>query len=253
MAHSLSPATRWLLLSAAALLPLAAATIGQAQVFGPPSTVWGSVTDSAGPVPEGLTIEAYVGDTLCGKGKTQFTGDGEARVTAYFADVVSKEQTAGCGFTNAEVRIKVGDRFAPQTAKWNAGPVELNLAFNNATPVAVPTFTPAPTRTPAPPKQEPTQAVGAGASGQDGGRGGDGGGTTGTIAAGTPGAGSPIPGGITTNPVNASATDSGDGGFPVWGAVLIGLVGLAIVGGGVGLAITRNRRAPEPAIPSEDF
>lgn len=253
MAQTLYPATRWLVLAAATLLPLAAVTASQAQVFGPPATIWGSVTDGQGPVPAGVRVEAYVGDTLCGKGTTEYTGDGAARVTAYFADVVSKEQTPGCGSANVEVRIKVGDRFAPQTAKWNAGPVELNLAFNNATPAAVPTFTPAPTRTPAPTKEPSAiQTPIPGVGGSTGGQGGDGGGaTTNGTPAGTAGAGSPIAGGVNSNPITADTADSG--GFPVWGAVLIGLVGVAIIAGGAGLAVTRNRRSShEPPFASED-
>ena len=44
-----------------------------------------------------LTVEAYIGDKVCGSGTTEFVGDGDSRVTVYAIDVVSKEQTAGCG------------------------------------------------------------------------------------------------------------------------------------------------------------
>jgi hypothetical protein len=205
----------------------------------PPSTVFGSVTDSAGPVADGLTVEAYIGDKLCGtKGKTEFTGDGAARVTVYVVDVVAEEQTAGCGARDKQVRIKIGDRFATQTAKWNAGPVQLDITFGNATPAPIPTFTPAPTRTPDPrgtaaplTQQTPINANG------------------GTIPAGSPGAGSPVPtlkGGVTSATPAAPGTGANSGGgFPIWGVAILVLGGIAAIGGGVGYAMSRNRRVED--------
>ena len=89
-----------------------------AQIPSPPSTIFGSISDSAGPVPAGLTVEAYVGDRLCGSRQTEMTGEPPGRVTVYSVNVVSAAQTAGCGTEGAAVRIKVGDRFATQTAVW---------------------------------------------------------------------------------------------------------------------------------------
>lgn len=219
----------------------------QAQVFGPPSTIYGSITDAAGPVPAGVPIEAYIGEKVCGKGKTELTGEGTP-VTVYFTDVVAREQTPGCGAEGIEVRIKVGDRFARQTARWKAGPVQLDITFgDNVTPRAIPTFTPTATRTPAPgqttaagntpgPSQQANTAVTA---------------ATGTIPAGSPGAGSPVPtlaGGLTINSASGSgpsAPGGGDGGFPIWAAVILALGGVAAVGGGVGYAMSRTRRTPD--------
>ncbi|MGI8926344.1 MAG: hypothetical protein ACR2HN_06825 [Tepidiformaceae bacterium] len=214
---------------------LAAFGLGVAAAqFGPPSTVFGSITDEAGVVPEGMAVEAYVGDKLCGKGKTQFTGDGDGRVTVYWADVVSREQTAGCGFTNAEVRLKIGDRFAEQTAKWQAGPVQLDITFGNVQPKPIPTFTPAPSRTPVP---GVTAAVGE-ATGHSTPQ------PSGTIPAGSPGAGSPVAtlsGGLvsSTSGGDGGSGDEGRGGFPVWAVVVLVLGGIAAVGGGVGFALSR--------------
>ena len=218
--------------------------------FNPPSTVFGSISDSAGPVPAGLTVEAYIDDKLCGtKGRTEFTGDGSSRVTVYVVDVVSESQTPGCGKDGKEIKIKVGDRFATQVAKWSPGPVQLDLTFGNATPVAIPTFTPAPTRTPDPagtpvPGQTPGQTPGQVA----------------TIPAGSPGAGSPVPtvarGGITSaTPGQAAATGGGGGGVPVWAISLLVLGGIGAVGGGVGYYMARGNRdsgSDDFSPPSED-
>lgn len=204
--------------------------------FDPPSTVFGSVADSGGVVPAGVTVEAYIGDTLCGtKGRTEFTGDGAARVTVYVVDVVSESQIAGCGVEGREIRVKIGERFATQTAKWNPGPVQLDVTFGSASPAAIPTFTPAPTRTPVPASTpQPGQTTAPAA-------------TVETIPAGSPGAGSPVAsprGGITSaTPGTQNASSGGGGGFPIWGVVVLILGGIAAVGGGVGYAMSRGSRA----------
>lgn len=225
----------------------------RAQVPSPPMTVFGSVTDASGEVPADLAVEAYVGDKVCGKGKTQFTGDGSGKVTVYFADVVSREQTAGCGSEGVEVRIKIGDRFAPQTVKWAAGPKQLDVVFGNATPAAIPTFTPTPR-----PSVTPTSATArpstptAGASVTP---------PTASVSASVSPAGSPsaegsatgtasptatLTGGIVTEPGSAGDDDE-PGGFPVWGYVAIGLGVLAAAGGGIGFAMARSRPVEDDA------
>lgn len=225
--------------AAVALSGLVPLSMASAQ-FDPPSTVFGSVADSGGEVAAGLPVEAYIGDKLCGtKGRTEFTGEGASKVTVYFVDVVSESQIAGCGAAGREVRIKVGDRFAPQTARWNPGPVQLDLAFAGATPAVIPTFTPAPTRTPEPtttPRPRTTPSPGATGTVE----------TVETIPPGSPGAGSPIAtprGGVTSaTPGPGQSGDGGDGGFPVWGVVVLILGGIAAIGGGVGFAMSRNSR-----------
>ncbi len=216
-----------------------------AQVFGPPMTVFGSVADSAEAVPEGLNVEAYVGDKVCGRGKTQFTGDGAGRVTVYYADVVSREQTGGCGSSGIEVRVKIGDRFASQTVRWQAGPQRLDVVFGSATPAPIPTFTPTPTRTPTatrganaptptPGGPSPATATVSGSAG-----------ASSTAARGTPTIATPgtIRGGIASPAApGTGGADGGDGGFPVWGAVLAVVAGLALVGGGVGFLMAQNRK-----------
>lgn len=206
-----------------------------AQIPSPPATVFGSVTDSEGPVPEKLKVEAYVGSKLCGEGETGFTGDGASRVTVYFADVVSDQQTAGCGKAGTEVRIKIGDRFATQTFLWEAGPTQLNITFGSATPAAIPTFTPTPPRSDTPAAGSTPGAAAAAIE---------------TVPPGSPGAGSPVPGGrgggvTSTDPKALESQEDDGGGFPIWAVAVLVLGGIAVVGGGVGFLMSRSRDADE--------
>ncbi|HEX6030312.1 MAG TPA: hypothetical protein VFY90_02700 [Tepidiformaceae bacterium] len=219
------------------------ASVASAQIPWPPATVFGSVTDEAGPVPEKVRVEAYIGDKLCGEGETGYTGDGDSRVTVYFADVVSDQQIAGCGKSGVEVRLKVGDRFASQTFKWETGPAQVDIVFGNATPAPIPTFTPTPQRT-ATPTADGTQSPGAPIGG------------VATIPAGSPGAGSPIPtrpGGITSSTPQASNAEGDGGGFPIWALAIVVFGGIAAAGGGVGFIMSRNRAYQEdPFMPPSD-
>jgi hypothetical protein len=230
-----------------ALLCALAIAAGASAQFSPPSTVFGSISDSNGPVDAGVPVEAYIGTTLCGtKGKTEFTGDGAAKVTVYVVDVVSDDQISGCGKTNPQqkVRIKIGDRFADQTATWAPGPVQLDVTFGNATPVPIPTFTPAPTSTPDP--NVTPRPAGTAAPGQ-----------VATIPAGSPGAGSPVPtlkGGITSatpGQTSSPGADS-DGGLPVWATAVLVLAGIAVLGGGAGFVMARNNRAARDEPPADE-
>jgi hypothetical protein len=225
------------LLLTALALPLAlfaGATTANAQLPDPPSTITGSITDADGNVPAGVRIEAYIGSNLCGEGETVYTGDGDARVTVYVVDVVSDDQSAGCGEDGDAVRIKVGERLSPRATVWEAGLVRFDIIFGeDVTPKPIPTFTPTNT-----PTITPTPTLNL---------------SNGTPAAntGTPGS-SASPGasatrtsdGVTSSTPSPPASGDGDGGgLPVWGAVLLALVGLGLVGGGVGIYITR-RAAP---------
>ncbi len=251
---------RRLLIVAAVALALVSATVGKPAFaqFAPPSLVFGSVTDSAGPVSDGVPVEAYIGETLCSsKGRTEYVGEGRARVTAYVVTVLSEPDRAGCGKDGIAVRIKIGDRFAPQSAKWSSvGYVQLDVTFGNATPAAIPTFTPQPAATAAP-GASATAAPGAAATAAPGASAAAGVNTpaaVGTIPAGSPGAGSPVAtlkGGVTSStPAAQQTSTSGDGGFPIWGIVLLGLLGVGAIGGGIGYAMSRSRAADD--IDSDD-
>lgn len=251
-------AERWL-----AALCLAAAAIvvlslsgprhsASAQVFGPPMTVFGSVTDSAGDIPPDLPVEALVAGTVCGRGKTEHTGDGDGRVTVYFADVVSREQTPGCGADGVDVQIRIGDRIAPQTLRWRPGPVQLDITFGDATPRPIPTFTPTPrpgaTGTAEPPARTPTPVPTAPRSSTPG------------ISPATSPSASPSPSPSNTATATPTATLAGglvtrspitppgstdDSGFPIWAIVVIALGALTAVGGGIGVVLARARSRVE--------
>ena len=280
---------RWLgglLLAGALGLGLAAAAEAQ---FGPPATIFGSISDSAGEVPEGLAVHAYVGDTLCSDSRPEYfaktihTGEGAARVAVYVVNVVSGDQEDGCGADGAEIRLQVGDRFADETGVWRRGPVQVDITFGSAAPAPIPTFTPTATATspPTPDPQAtapatatnlPTAATAADATSSE----------DATSQASGSGNGTPTPGGANggsdpggdpddddDSDVPASAEDeaeptlaggvttgrttpaaSDDGGFPVWPVVLV-LVGLlAVLGGGVGYMMSRTSGSEEP--PGED-
>jgi hypothetical protein len=187
----------------------------------PPSTFFGSINDAAGPVKAGLTVEGLIDGKVCSKGgKTERTGNGNAQITVYAVDVDSDSQTPGCGKQGSVVTIKIGDRTAEQTGKWDAGPVQLNITFGDVTPLPIPTFTPTSTGTP-----KPTVAIG-------------------TQTPRPSAASSAVPtlkGGVAGSPAAASSTGGGDG-FPIWAIVLIVVVALAVIGGGAGVVIARNHR-----------
>jgi hypothetical protein len=229
-----------------ALLAVAGLATASAQVFGPPATVFGSIADSDAPIEAGLPVEAYIGDRLCGEGLTEHTGEGSARVTVYWADVVSEGQTPGCGSDGVEVRIKIGERFAPQTTTWAAGPVHLDVTFGNATPAPIPTFTPTPKREESAPAAGETPQPGSENTDETATQGNAT--PAGTIPVGSPGAGSPVPtlrGGLASDVSGSSGGGDGGGGFPIWAAVVIVLGGIAAVGGGVGYAMSRGNRTQE--------
>lgn len=244
--------TRWL-----AILPVLLAVIAvgapdvHAQIGPPPATVFGSISDSAGDVPAGVPVEAYIGNLLCGESRTEKTGEGAARVTVYaihvLADGDGMGARKGCGKPGVEIRIKVGDRFAPGTVTWASGyPIRFDITFGNATPAPIPTFTPTPTATPTPPRTTPT---GDSATGTP----------TGllpteqpTATSGTSGPSSPTsqptkPGGLASSTPALATGASGGDGFPVWAALLGVLGAVVLVGGGVGFALSRRRSEDESA------
>jgi hypothetical protein len=249
---------RWAVALTALVVALAGASTALAQLPSPPQTIAGSVNDDAGRIPEHVAVEAYIGDKRCDDkhGETDYTGDGSAQVTYYFVNVLSDEQTPGCGKQGSTVRIKIGDRFVNETTKWEAGLLLLNVTFGNAKPVALPTATPTvkkPATVATNAEGTPIAAANQTPQGSQ---------TVATIPAGSPGAGSPIPtlaGGITNAAAGASGGTGGSGGgggFPLWGIAILVLGGIAVVGGGVGYAMSRSnndeldrplaRREPEP-------
>lgn len=257
-------ATRTRLLGAIVLLQgamLLSVTTAAAQSFGPPQTIFGSITDSAGTVPDKLPVQALINGKVCGEGTTEFVGEGSSRVTVYAVDVVERGQRADCGSDGAEVRIKIGDRIADQKALWRAGPQRVDILFGGAaTPAPIPTFTPtqpatatSASNTPVPGQTPQPIATGDATSGSTSA-------TPGSSAVGTlpvsqtissadATATATLRGGLATNEANGGGGNDGDGGgLPVWGiaALVLGVVGVA--GGGVGIMMARARARDRDSI-----
>lgn len=233
-------------LGIAAALPALAMglAVAAAQIPSPPQTLIGSVADEAGPVPAGLTIEAYIGDKLCGTGRTELVGDGSPKTTVYYVDVFSAQQMPGCGEDGKVVRLKVGDRFADETARWRAGLLQLDITFGNIQPAPIPTATPTPTRTvaagtaapgatgtPAPNATPATNDPSGSAT------------AVGTLPAGSEGSrtATPLQGGVTSSS-GPGGGGGDDGGVPLWGVVMGALGVIGVAGVAVGIVMARARR-----------
>lgn len=263
----LASMVRWLFAAVLALGALAGAAEARAQIGPPPATVYGSIADSERDIPAGVKIEAYIGDLLCGESKTEKIGEGAARVTVYAINVLAdgdgQGAKRGCGKPGSEIRIKVGDRFAPRTVTWASGyPIRYDITFGNATPAPIPTFTPTPAATPTPPSGAtpgggsgggPTAPGSPGASPTAHG----GPGNASPAATGSPAAAATRPGGLASSTPALAGTEDDGGGFPVWTAVLGALGAVLLVGGVVGYALARRGADDEtpggepPAPPAE--
>jgi hypothetical protein len=234
-----------------------------AQIPPPPVLVYGTVDDEAGDIPAGVPVLAFIGDVECTSGThaTGKTGEGSARVTTYALDVFVDGHRPGCAQPGSVVRIKVGDRFAGQTARITDEIVyRVNVLFGDVTPAPIPTFTPTPvpaaTATPTPGAGANPGDTGTASAAQTATAGAAEGATasidpTLTVSATPPSGASPtaededdvvrVPGGSTTPALGDSQTATPGGGdsFPVWAAVLLGVGALAAIGGGVGYYIYR--------------
>ncbi len=260
---------RWLFTAVLALGALAGVADARAQIGPPPATVYGSIADSEGDIPAGVKVEAYIGDLLCGESRTEKTGEGAARVTVYAINVLAdgdgQGAKKGCGRPGSEIRIKVGDRFAPRTVTWASGyPIRYDITFGNATPAPIPTFTPTPAATPTPPPPgTPVTEGGVSPTGPGApaasptGPGSSASPSPGATA--SPGAAATRPGGLASSTPALVGQEQGQGGgFPVWTAVLGALGAVLLVGGGVGYALARRRadgetRGGEPPAPPAEF
>lgn len=269
-------------LAVTALASLAMVERAQAQIPPPPAFVYGSITDEDGLIPEGVTVEAVINNTVCGTDETRHTGEGDSRITYYAIDVAAQGQTDGCGEAGDTIRIRIGDELADGTVQWESGtPIQFDIVFGNVDPAPIPTFTPVPegAATPTPPsasgQQTPTSGDTPGQGGDnptdpgnDGNGDNDNDNGDSTPVAGGSGTGTPsgedgngngnseasatptLDGELSdTTPGVGGATggdsDESGGGFPLWGAILLALGGLAAVGGGVGYFVARSNREEE--------
>jgi hypothetical protein len=102
----------------------------------PPNRFFGNATLDGAPAPAGTNVTATIGGNVCGQ--TTVKDD-----STYVLDVVSSNQTAGCGTEGASVSFTVGGMPAG-SATWSSGKfTSLDLAGKTPPPtVAPPTVAP---------------------------------------------------------------------------------------------------------------
>ena len=123
----------WILTAAVAALALSFVTVALAQPT-PGSAFRGTVTSPDGAVATGLSVEAYVGDTLC-TNNSVLTFSNSPGVTEYFVTVQNGSTKAGC---DGDIRFEIGGRAATQTGSHGgAGITTLNLTLGTAAPTSV--------------------------------------------------------------------------------------------------------------------
>ncbi len=119
----------WIVAVLAAALTLSVIGVASAQPT-PPSTFMGTVTSPDGEVAAGLSVETYVGETLCNTRDTETYAD-SAGVTRYWVSVHNSSTEAACGGVGAEIRFQIGGQNAVETATRTASAlatVNLTLA-----------------------------------------------------------------------------------------------------------------------------
>jgi len=108
----------------------------------PPDRFFGNATVDGAPAPAGTNVTATIGGNVCGQ--TTVKAD-----STYVLDVMSSNQTAGCGTEGASVSFTVGGN-PGGSATWSSGQfTELDLAGKTPPPPTVPPPTVAP-KTPTP-------------------------------------------------------------------------------------------------------
>ncbi|MEM7130154.1 MAG: hypothetical protein AAF702_27740 [Chloroflexota bacterium] len=119
--------TYWISVTEAALLEFPDSSsddLQAANTFGnPPTTYYGNIlsTDTFTPAP-GLTVSAFVGQTLCGRTTTQeFDGNVVYVITIYEAD---GGRWQGCGQQGASVRLEIGEELGEMVVPWRSRAVE---------------------------------------------------------------------------------------------------------------------------------
>ena len=129
----------WIIAAMAAVLTLSIIAGASAQGGPPrlPASFEGTVTAPEGPVAAGLPVVAEIGGKRCNdRDAATFLHDGDI----WYVVIVDHSSTgpdfAGCGALGAEVRFKVGDRYATQLGTWSIVPPRqtLNLTLEPLPP-----------------------------------------------------------------------------------------------------------------------
>ena len=121
----------WFIATIAAALTLSIVAGVSAQgIPNPPTSFTGTVTSPDGAVASDLTVEAYVGDTLCNDGASETYPDPSgSEATRYFVKVHHSSIEPGCGTEGATVSFRIGGRAATPTGEFGGGLTRLNLTL----------------------------------------------------------------------------------------------------------------------------
>jgi hypothetical protein len=111
--------------TATLLLALAVASPSIARADEPRAWFRGNLYIDSQEAPRGTRIEALIGETVCGETLTarDFNSSATRGATSLFQiSVLSEAEIRGCGRDGAQIRFRVDDRFANETASWTAIP-----------------------------------------------------------------------------------------------------------------------------------
>jgi hypothetical protein len=205
-----------LTIAAAAVAPALVVTAHTAQVPQIPATFYGAVTIDGEAPPAGTEVRGFIDGVDCtqpGAAGTIDAGD----VGAYVISVMHESQHPGCASEGKEVTFTIGGRPAGQTATWEVGPHEVGLNAGEGSPRPLPPNVPTPT----------SQAA---------------------ATASTPPATDDIdlpqtPPAVTPLPPGTSTSAGEDDGPPLWGFVVGALLGLGVLAGAAGFAMSRRGAA----------
>ncbi|MEZ4726911.1 MAG: hypothetical protein R3E79_07235 [Caldilineaceae bacterium] len=100
-----------------------------------PAIYYGALSSiTAVPIPPDLPVQAHIGDTLCGVGRTQIFNQQTVYVVAVYGD--DSSTTANCGAPGRAVQLTLGD-FQATTVPWqNEAPTAAPLALTPTKPIA---------------------------------------------------------------------------------------------------------------------
>lgn len=199
----------------------AAASPAAGQVPQIPSTFYGAVTiDGQAPSPD-TPVRAFIDGRDCtqpGAAGSIPAGD----VGAYVISVMHETQQPGCGSDGKHVTFTIAGLPAGQTATWRMGVQELSLNAGSGAPQPLPADIP--TRT----ARAATQA-------------------TSTAAGSSPTADVELAQTQTPRPPGLSTPeDEDDDGLPLWGILVVALLGFGVLAGAAGFALSRGGSGSAP-------
>lgn len=186
----------------------------------PPANFFGSASIDGKPVPDGTEVRAIINGKDCTQPSDRKGTLTDGGVSAYAIAVMHESQAAGCGTLGVAVTFTVGGKKANEGATWMPGPLRLDLNAGSGTPPPLPTAT-------------PTIPGGTSAA-------------TGTASATSPARPTgalptdDVTFGRTPTPAKPTPADD-DGGRSTLPVILIAAAALALVGGAIGVALSRRR------------